>query len=80
MKVEDLRSASEEELIRRHDSEMQNRAAHYNLYLDELKRREAMRQGERMEKLTRSINTLTIVITIATVLGVGLTMWSLLSG
>ena len=71
---------SEEELVRRHDSDMHNRATHYNVYLDELARREMLRQGERMEKLTRSINALTIVITIATLLGVGLTAWSLLYG
>ena len=80
MNVEQLRSMSEEELISAHDSDMQDRAAHYNIYLDELARRETLRQGERMEKLTRSINALTIVITIATLLGVGLTAWSLLSG
>ncbi len=54
MRVEDLRSMTEEELIRSHDTEMQNRAAHYNIYLDELRRRESERQGQRMEELTRS--------------------------
>jgi hypothetical protein len=90
--VEDLRSMTEEELIRSHDTEMQNRAAHYNIYLDELRRRESERQGERMEaltcsmvsqgermeKLTRSINILTIIVVIATLIGVALTAWSVL--
>ena len=80
MKIEDLRNMSEEELVRGHDRDMQNRAAHYNIYLDELARRETLRQGDRMEKLTRSINALTIVITGATLLGVALTAWSLLAG
>lgn len=80
MNIEDLRNVSEEELIRGHDSDMHNRAPHYNVYLDELARRETLRQGERMEKLTRSINALTIVITIATLVGVALTAWSLLAG
>ena len=80
MNVENLRNMSEQELIRGHNSAMQNRAAHYNIYLDEMARRETLRQGERMEKLTRSINTLTIVITIATLVSVGLTALSLLSG
>jgi hypothetical protein len=55
--VERLRSLPEdpeEELIRLHNQEMQARAAHYNVYLDELARHEAVRQGERMEELTRS--------------------------
>jgi len=80
LKIEDLRKLSEDELIRRHDASMQNRVAHYNIFLDELARREAMRQGERMETLTASINRLTWVITIATILGVLLTAAGLLSG
>ncbi len=79
MRVEDLRSMTEEELIRGHDTDMQNRAAHYNIYLDEMRRRETLRQGERMERLTRSINWLTWVITGATIIGVVLIAISLLS-
>jgi hypothetical protein len=80
LRVENLRSMTEEELIRSHDSEMQNRAAHYNIYLDELRRRETLRQGERMEILTTSINRLTWVITGATIVGVVLTAVGLLFG
>jgi hypothetical protein len=80
MNVRELRSMSEDELMSRHDSEMLNRSAHYNIYLDELRRRETLRQGERMERLTSSINALTIVVTIATLVGVALTAWGLLSG
>jgi len=50
------------------------------VYADELARREAVRQGERMEALTRSINRLTVFIAIATFVGVGLAVWTLLSG
>ena len=39
-----------------------------------------MRQGERMEKLTRSIYVLTFVVTIATVFGVVLTIANLVAG
>ncbi len=80
MNVRDLRSMSEDELMSRHDSEMLNRSAHYNIYLDELRRRETLRQGERMERLTSSINALTIIVAIATLVGVALTAWGLLSG
>jgi hypothetical protein len=78
--VEYLRSTSEEELMRLHNEEMKNRAAHYNVYLDELTRRETVRQGERMEALTRSLNRLTWVITIATLIGVFLTALTLTLG
>lgn len=80
MNVEDLRSMNEEELMRSHDRYMQNRAEHYNIFLDELSRREASRQGERMESLTKSINRLTLIITAATIVGVILTAWGVLFG
>ncbi len=80
MNVEDLRNMSEEELIRGHDSDMHNRVPHYNVNLDGLTQRETLRQGERTEKLIRSINAHTIVITIATLLGVVLAGCGLLSG
>ena len=56
-------------------------------YADELRRREEERQGERMEVLTRSLNHLTkwivgltVLVAIATIMGVALTAWTLLSG
>jgi hypothetical protein len=56
-------------------------------YTDELVRREMDRQGERMEALTRSLRhltwwivALTVLIAIATIIGVALTTWTLLSG
>jgi len=87
MKVSDLRSMPEEELMRRHDSEMLNRSAHYNIYLDELRRREMSRQGERMEALTRSLNRftrwlvwLTVLIAISTIVSVVIAALTLRSG
>ena len=60
---------------------------HARSYTDELARRKMDRQGERMETLTRSLNrltwwivALTVLIAIATLIGVGLTAWTLLSG
>jgi hypothetical protein len=56
-------------------------------YAGELTRKENARQGERMETLTRSLNkltwwivALTVLIAIATIIGVALTAWTLLSG
>ena len=48
--------------------------------MNELLRRETVRQGERMEALTSSLNLFTWAIAIATVIGVALTVWTLLSG
>jgi len=59
VKVEHLRNMPEDELMQQHDELMERRSEHYNVFLDELARREAIRQGERMEALTRSLNRLT---------------------
>jgi hypothetical protein len=80
VKVERLRNMPEDELMRQHDELMERRSEHYNVFLDELARREAVRQGERMEALTRSLNRLTWVITGATVVGVLLTLLILILG
>jgi hypothetical protein len=79
LKIEELRGMSEEELMRHHDEQTQYRAHHYNIYLDELARREMVEQGKRMEALTKSINHLTWVIMGATIVGAFLTAVSLLS-
>ena len=70
-----------------HNEEMKHRAAHYNVYLDELTRRETVRQGARMEALTTSLKrltwwivVLTVIIVIATVVGVLLTALTLTLG
>jgi hypothetical protein len=80
VKVEHLRNMPEDELMRQHDELMERRSEHYNVFLDELARREAVRQGERMEALTRSINLLTWVITGATLVGVLLATLTLIFG
>ena len=43
------------------------------VYADELARRDT-------ERLTKSLNRLTLVITVATLVGVGLTAWTVFSG
>jgi len=73
MNIDNLHSMTNEELIQAHNRDMGNRAAHYNIYLDELTRRETRRHSTRMEALTESINRLTRIITIATIAGVLLT-------
>jgi hypothetical protein len=56
-------------------------------YAGEVTRKENAPQGEQMETLTRSLNhltwwivALTVLIAIATIIGVALTAWTLLSG
>ncbi len=71
--IEQLRNVPDEEVIRRHDSMAQNTVVGTQHYLNELARRDAVRQGERMERLTVSINRLTWVIMAATIFGIILT-------
>jgi hypothetical protein len=90
--IEELRDLTEAELIRRYDEVVDhaNRITRMGAktpflsyaepYINELLRRETVRQGERMEALTCSLNLLTWAIAIATVIGVALTARTLLLG
>jgi hypothetical protein len=64
---------SDEEIISEHGKHAGNMVIGTQHYLDELARRDAVRQGKRMERLTVSINRLTVVILIAIIAGVILT-------
>jgi hypothetical protein len=98
-RVSELHALPEAQLIEKHDALVEEAAAtkkpnpsaklqwleRARVYTDELARREAVRQGERMEALTRSMNRLTKIVTIATIAGVIATIagvliagWSLL--
>jgi len=80
LKIEELRGMTDEELIRQHNMIQGDDAGiPGNLFLDELNRRDLMQQGERMEKLTTSINLLTLVITIVTVIALCGTVYPLIS-
>lgn len=75
--VHDLRGLTDEELIRRHDELARNTLVGTQHYLDELNRREQVRQTEAMVNLTKSINRMTVVITVATILGVAVSAFML---
>lgn len=77
--VEKLRGMSDEELIERHNELSKTTAQGGNVFLNELARRDQVRQGERMEALTKSINILTVVIMVATIVGVILSLYSVLA-
>jgi hypothetical protein len=91
--IRELRSLPEAELSEKYDALMELSAdpsvtnrdavlryvARAQVYADELLRRETIRQGKRMEALTTSLNRLTWVITVATIIGVLLAAWSVLS-
>jgi signal transduction histidine kinase len=61
-----LGDLSDEELKARYDSETQHTAAGLGFYLDELRRRETAAQNARIEEMTRTMVTYTMVIVVLT--------------
>ena len=91
--IEELRALPDEEIERRHDATMnslsdssidaqerQIRIGRAHAYRGVLAQRQSVRQAQRIEALTRSMNRLTWVVVLATIAGVGMTVWILLSG
>jgi cytochrome c553 len=91
--VEELRALPDAEIERRHDAVMQSlsddsigdlerqiRIGRAHAYRAILEYRQSTRQSQRMEALTRSMNRLTWVVVLATIVGVAMTVWVLLSG
>ena len=91
--IEELRALPDEEIERRHDATMnslsdrsidaqerQIRIGRAHAYRIILEHRQSARQAQRMEALTRSMNRLSWVVVLATIVGIGMTAWALLSG
>ncbi len=89
----ELRALPDAELERRHDATVQSltdgpidaqerqlRVGRAHAYRIILEYRQSARQAQRMEALTRSMNRLTWVVVLATIAGVGMTVWVVLSG
>ena len=72
--VNDLRALSDDELIRRYDGLARNTVVGTQHYLDELSRRYQVRQTEAMLALTKWITRMTVVITVAAILSVGISI------
>jgi hypothetical protein len=68
--LQELRAASDAELIERHDRLAQNTSVGVNYYLEELARRESYRQGERVRELTQTVVNLTWIIAALTAVNV----------
>lgn len=75
--LRELRKVSEEELIAAHDSIAKTTAPGINYYLDELARREQGKQTAAILEYTKWLTLMTIVITIATIINVGILVYSL---
>jgi hypothetical protein len=98
-RIDELQALTKEQVIEKHDAHVQEARSsnkqgvrlqwleRAQVYRDELARRETVRQGERMEALTTSLNSLTkwivwltVPVVLATVVSLGLTLWAFFSG
>ena len=65
--IAELRNTADEDLIWDHDSTAAGTVAGVDYYLNELARRDAKRQGDRIESLTQDVKHLTVWLVIMTV-------------
>ncbi len=70
--ISELRTLSDDELIRRHDDHAPNVQVATEHYLQELYRRDQKRGTEAMLSHTRRITFMTFVITVATLINLGI--------
>ena len=78
LSLSDLRNLTDDELVERHDFQAETTAVVTQHFLDELNRRYQERQTKAMLRFTSWITVMTVVITVATLAGVGLTVAALL--
>jgi hypothetical protein len=65
-KLAELQGMPMEQLIREHDEQAKTTIMGVNYYLDEIRRRQAKEQGDRIERLTVWLAGLTVAITVLT--------------
>lgn len=90
--IDELQALTKEEVIDKHDAHVEEARSsnkqgvrlqwleRAQVYRDELARREMVRLTESLNRLTKRIVWLTVIIAIATLIGLGLTASALLSG
>ncbi len=69
--ISELRTLSDDELIRRHDDHAPNVQVATGHYFQELYRRDQKRGTEAMLSYTRRITWMTLAITVATLINIG---------
>lgn len=72
-----LRELPLEELIKRHDAAAPHTMVGVAYYLEEIARRDAVRQIEETIRLTRVITSLTAVIAVLTAINVVAVLWAI---
>ena len=80
LSLSDLQNLTDDELVKRHDSQAKTTVVGTQYFVDELNRRYQERQTNAMLRFTKWITVMTVVITLATLASVGLTVAVLLQG
>ena len=68
----ELRAMSDDEIVRQYDKQASNTGVGLNYWTEELNRRSQQRQTDSMLGLTKWITLVTVIITIATLVNVGI--------
>lgn len=76
---EKLQLLSDQELIEMYNQRATNTSAGTGFYIEELSRRKADRQNQKMLEMTKNINRMTLVITMLTIVNVFLVGYTILS-
>jgi hypothetical protein len=77
--IAELKATDEEELIREHDEIALNTVSGTSYYLDELRSRDNAKLAQSMDRFTRKIFWLTVVMAVATLVQLSLALLSYLS-
>ena len=72
LSLSDLRKLTDDELVERHDAQAKTTVVGIQYFLDELDRRYQERQTKAMLRFTKWITVMTVVITSATVINLGI--------
>ena len=75
---EELQGLSDQDLIDRYNAAAQHTVVGTGFYTEELARRRADRQNSEMLKINKSMKAMTVLISILTVINVGLVGYTLL--
>jgi hypothetical protein len=78
LSVKELKALTDDELEKRHDEQAQSTMVGTQYYLDELGRREQDKLNHEMLKLTREMHHMTVVMTRATLLALGIAVVSVI--
>ena len=71
LSLSDLRNLTDDELVEKHDTQAKTTVVGIQYYLDELNRRYQERLTKAMLRFTKWITVMTVVITSATVINLG---------